>query len=236
MVSFAVYPPEKTAFSAALNTTVNVPEFALSPDGRTLAFVASAAEAKPMLWLRPIAEVAARPLPGTENAQDPFWSPDSRWVGFFADGKVKKIPAGSGAVQIVAESRADFRGGTWGPDDTILLATGSDPISRVNSAGGAITPATTLGASAETHWFPSFLPDGRHFLYTISAEQTGVYAGSLDGKTKKLLLRGNTSGVYAPPGYLLFVDGDTLMGPAFDAERLEVSGQPFLVAEHRWGE
>jgi Tol biopolymer transport system component/tRNA A-37 threonylcarbamoyl transferase component Bud32 len=230
-LSFAIYPPEKTAFSAALNTTVSVPQFALAPDGRSIVFTAEAAGARPMLWVRSMEQVSARTLPGTEDAQDPFWSPDGRWVGFFAEGKLKKIPAGGGSVQVVSQTATDFRGGTWGPDNTIVFASGTGPVYHVASAGGPATPATF--SAQNTYRYPQFLPDGRHFLHVVlGPEQGGVYAGSLDDKSAKLLVRTNTSAVYAPPGYLLFVDGDTLLGQAFDAERLEVSGQPFLIAEH----
>jgi Tol biopolymer transport system component/tRNA A-37 threonylcarbamoyl transferase component Bud32 len=234
-VSFSVYSPEGTVFSPTPNITVSVPEFALSPDGRTLAFVASATGAPPVLWVRPLAAVAARPLPGTENVQDPFWSPDSRWLGFYADGKIKKVAAAGGAVQVVAETSFEFRGGAWGPDDTILFGNGTQSISRVAAAGGPIAQIVTLDApKGTTIRVPHFLPDGRHFLYSIggSADRAGTYLGSLDGTTKKLLLHGIGTAVYAPPGYLLFVNGDSLMAQAFDAERLENRGQPFLVAEH----
>jgi Tol biopolymer transport system component len=238
VVRFAVYPSEKTAYSAALNITVDVPQFGLSPDGRTLAFVASPAGAGPTLWLRPLAELTARSLPGTENAQSPFWSPDRRWLGFYADGRVKKISVADGTVRVVAETQANFLGGTWAPDDTILFASGTEPIYRINAAGGTATQATIIGAPGEVHRFPYFLPDGHHFLFTLvgvdpsGVDPIGVYAGSLDSPTKKLLLHSSTSAVYAPGGYLLFVDGDTLMGQTFDAERLELSGRPFVVAEH----
>jgi serine/threonine protein kinase len=236
-ISVPVFPPERTAFSAAINTTVNVPSFALSPDGHSLVFSAEAAGARPMLWVRSMDHVGARRLAGTEDAQDPMWSPDSRWIGFFADGKLKKVPAAGGAVQVIAQSATDARGGAWGPDDTILFGSGTEPILSVNSAGGTTTPVTIIDASRQegTHRNPHFLPDGHHFLYSIlggKQDQDGVYAGSLDGKTKKLLVHVNTSAVYAPPGYLLFVDGDTLLGQDFDAERLELNGRPFLVAEH----
>jgi Tol biopolymer transport system component len=229
LVSFAIYPPEKTAFSAALNTTVSLPQFALAPDGRSIVFVAGSQGGKPMLWVRSMEQVSARALPGTEDAVHPFWSSDSRWIGFFAEGKLKKIPAAGGAVQIVTQTATDFRGGTWGPDDTIVFASGTGSLSRVASAGGPATPAT-FGAQNSSR-YPQFLPDGRHFLHVVLSSEQGVYAGSLDDKSTKLLVRTNTSAVYAPPGFLLFVDGDTLLGQAFDAERLEVSGQPFLIAD-----
>src|SRR5437867_399088 len=164
-ISFPVFPPEKTAFSAAINTTVNVPEFALSPDGHVLVFSAEVAGAKPTLWVRSLEQVRARELAGTEDAQDPFWSPDGRWIGFFAAGKVKKIPAAGGPVQVVAETGTDFRGGTWGSEDTILFVSGIGEILRVNSAGGKTTPVTILNAShnVATNRTPHFLPDGITF-------------------------------------------------------------------------
>jgi Tol biopolymer transport system component len=240
VVSFAVYPPDKTAFSADPNVTLNVPQFALSPDGRMLAFVANSPGGAPMLWLRPLAEVNSHVLPGTENANRPFWSPDNRWLGFYSDGKVKKVPAAGGAVQAVAETRSDFRGGAWGPDNTILFGSGAEPVYRVDAARGEVKPATTLGSSPERNIYPTFLPDGRHFLYVLQnslPEQTGIYAGSLDEKIKKMLLHVNTSVAYAPGirsqgGYLLFVDGDKLMGQAFDPAQLAVQGPIFLLAEH----
>jgi eukaryotic-like serine/threonine-protein kinase len=233
LISFSVLPPEKTAFSAAINTTVNVPQFALSPDGRAVVFGAQAPGAKPTLWVRFMEQVSARELAGTEDAQDPFWSPDGRWIGFYAAGKLKKIPASGGPVQVVTEAASDFRGGTWGPGDTILFGSGSE-IVGVNSAGGKTTPVTTSTASHNDRT-PHFLPDGNHFLYSIQAgasDQTGVYVGSLDSKTNKLLIHVASSAVYVSPGYLLFVDGDALLAQGFDAERLELKGQPFVVAEH----
>jgi hypothetical protein len=180
-----------------------------------------------MLWLRPMEDVPARVLPGTENAQDPFWSPDSRWVGFFADGNLKKLPIGGGPVQVVAEGTFDSRGGSWAPDGTMLFAPTSGPIFRV-AANGTVAPVTRLDTARQegSHRWPQLLPDGQHFVYTVlsgSAEQRGVYAGSLDGKTKKFLFKAHsdTNALYAPPGYLLFVDGDTLLAQAFDAARVE---------------
>jgi Tol biopolymer transport system component len=214
---------------------VSTPQFAVSPDGRTIVFVAAMRGSRSLLWRRSVADVAAQVLPGTEDAVGPIWSPDGRWVAFFSEGKLKKIPLAGGAVQDITQTATDTRGATWGPDDTILFASGTEPIHRVSASGGPVTSATVMDASREgSHRYPYFLPGGRHFLYTISGspDVTGVYAGSLDGTTKKRLIPPSTSAVYAPPGHLLFVDGDTLLGQAFDPDRLEVSGQPFLVSEH----
>ncbi|HEX2455773.1 MAG TPA: protein kinase [Vicinamibacterales bacterium] len=235
-ISFSVFPPEKAEFSARSNTTFNVPSFALSPDGHALVFSAQTPGGRPMLWLRSLDHVDARQLAGTEEAQDPFWSPDSRSIGFFANGMLRRVPAAGGEVKVINQAPNDFRGATWGARDTILLAGGVEGIGSMNAAGGTITPVTVVDTSLNenTHRNPSFLPDGVHFLYSVigDSDHSGVYLGSLDGKTKRLLLHVLTSAVYAQPGYVLFVDGDRLLGQAFDADRLELKGQPFFIAEH----
>ena len=229
---FYVNPPEKAAFSGAPNITVQVPQFALSPDGRAIVFAANAPGGDPMLWLRSMEQVAARPLSGTESAELPFWSPDSHWVGFFAEGKLKKIPATGGPVQVLADV-ADPFGGSWGADDSILFAKLSSSIFRVSSAGGIVTSVTKISPQ-EAHRWPQFLPDGRHFLFHVQggAEHRGIYVGSVDGETQKFLLHAEASALYALPGYLLYLDGDTLLGQTFDGARLELRGEPFTVAVH----
>jgi serine/threonine protein kinase len=235
-ISFQVFPPQGTVFSAALNTTVNVPQFALSPDGRNLVFAAKTPGTAPVLWVRSIDQVNARQLGGTEEAYDPFWSPDNRWIGFFAEGKLKKVPAAGGAVQIITQAAAENRSGTWGPQDNILFGSGTEPIFLVKSTGGKTEPVTMLDTSRQegSHRYPYFLPDGKHFLYSILgrlADQNGVYLGAIDDKAKRLLVRLNSNAIYVP-GYLLFVDGDTLLGQTFDANHLALNGEPFVVAEH----
>jgi serine/threonine protein kinase len=234
-ISIPVFPPEQADFSPRTETTLNVPSFALSPDGHAIVFSAETPGARPTLWLRTLDRVEARQLAGTDDAEDPFWSPDGRWIGFSAKGTLKKVPVLGGAVKIVTQSRTN-RSAAWGTRDTILISSGAEGIDSVNAAGGAMTRVTKIDPALHenTHRNPSFLPDGDHFLYSVigNGDQNGVYVGSLDGKTKKPLLRDLTSAVYAEPGYLLFVRGDTLLAQAFDAGRLELSGQPFFVAEH----
>jgi serine/threonine protein kinase len=235
VVSLQIFPPEKMSFSAPTNVTVSAPSFALSPDGQKLVFSAESPGTAATLWLRSMDDVAARQLVGTDNAHYPFWSPDSRWIAFVADGKLKKIPAVGGAVQIISDVTTDFRGGSWGDGDTIVFGSGRQPIRLVSSSGGKPQPITAIDPSGPeaTHRFPGLLSNGR-FLYLILGNQpdrNGVYVGSLDGKTKKFLFQLNASAVYAPPGYLLFVDGDALLAQAFDAERLELEGRRLPVAE-----
>jgi Tol biopolymer transport system component/predicted Ser/Thr protein kinase len=236
LVRFEVNPPVNGVFSEPLNTSVPAPQFDVSPDGSAIVFTASVDHGKPLLWVRPLAEPAAHPLAGTENAMLPFWSPDSRWIGFFSEKQLRKIPAAGGAAQILVESTPDDFGGAWGPDGTILYSSGSEGVSRISSSGGSPTQATVLNQSHGdvAHRWPHFLPDGHHFLYFARATlgYRGVYAGSLDGGEPKLLLKSESDAIYVAPGYLLFVDGDTLTAQRFDAGRLELSGDRIPVELH----
>jgi eukaryotic-like serine/threonine-protein kinase len=187
----SVLPPANVAISSD-----SAP--AISPDGRKLAFVAADDSGKTMLWVRPLDSLIAQPLAGTEDARQPFWSPDSRFLGFFSQSKLKKIETSGGPPQTVCDvGTVGSWGGTWGPDGVILLGGNGGnsifPIEVVSAAGGQPKPATVLDRSRQQrgHSFPQFLPDGRHFLYlALSAkrENTGVYIGSLDSKDTKRLL------------------------------------------------
>src|SRR5262245_8626897 len=238
LVRLSILPPEKTSFSGSPSFTVNVPQFEVSPDGRAIIFVAAAAGARPTLWRRTLDSVVAQSLAGTEGAEFPFWSPDSRWVGFFADGQLKKVSAVGGPVQPIADA-PDPRPGSWGPHDTIIFSRGITGILKVSSSGGLVEPVFELDASRQEgqHRFPQFLPDGTHFLFTVRSsirDYNGVYVGSLDGRTKKLLVSGaatiggQTAARYSS-GYLFFLNGDALMAQPFDTGRLELTAQPFLV-------
>jgi len=232
-IRFSVGPPEKTVFSGPPNITVPVPQFALSPDGRALVFVANSSGAEPAIWLRSFDQATPRPMPGTEHAQFPFWSPDSRWVGFFAEGKVKKVPVAGGPVQALADI-ADPFGGSWGADGSIIFAGSIHSIFRVSSSGGIVTEVTKVASSNRALW-PQFLPDGRHFLFYFQEGGTGgrrgIYVSSLDEETPKFIVRSDSSALYGWPGYLLSVDGDTLLGQEFDTAHLELRGEAFTVAQ-----
>jgi serine/threonine-protein kinase len=198
VVRLSILPPDKTLFTGQSTATVGGLQFALSPDGRAIVFAAAARGAKPTLWLRSLDAVTAHSLRGTEGAESPFWSPDNRWIGYFADGKLQKIPASGGPSQVMTANVPDNRLGSWGPDDTILFSRGTTGVLWVSSSGGTVTPVLELDKSRQegSHRFPQFLPDGRHFLFMVRsslADQAGAYAGSLDGKTKKLLIHGNTT-------------------------------------------
>jgi eukaryotic-like serine/threonine-protein kinase len=233
---FQVTLAEGTSFSSATAGQIATNSGTISPDGTRMVWGASDASGKTQLWVRSLDAIAAQPLNGTENASFPFWSPDSRIIGFFADGKLKKIGALGGSAQILCDSRATPRGGSWSRDGVIVFASsGAGPLLRVPAEGGQPAPATTLDTSLNenANRYPYFLPDGRHFLFTaVDAAGAGrIYAGSLDSKETKHLIDADANAMYAPPGYLLFTRENTLFAHRFNAERLELSGEAVPVAE-----
>jgi serine/threonine protein kinase/Tol biopolymer transport system component len=229
-VRFFVSPPERVAF-----TSLDGPA-AISPEGRCLVFAATSSEGKKSLWVRSFDSLTAKAIPGTDDAYLPFWSPDSSYIGFFAQGKVKKIKVSGGPPETLCDA-ATGRGGTWNRDGVILFSPRNrDALYRVSDKGGPVTPVTTLDQEHQenSHRWPQFLPDGRHFTYlTRSArhENGGIYLGSLDSKDTKRLLGSDSGAAYASPGYLLFVRAGALLAQPFDGTRLQLKGEPVLVAE-----
>lgn len=186
------------------------------------------------LWLRHLNVTAAGPLRGTDGARYPFWSPDSRSIGFFAEGKLKRIDIDGGSVQTLTIA-AGGRGGTWNRDGVILFAplVGS-AIFRVAAGGGDAIAVTQLAPQQNAHRFPLFLPDGRHFLYyALSSvpERGGVYIGELGRSESRRLLDSDAAAVYASTGHLLFARQGSVFAQAFDARRFQLTGDPFHVAE-----
>src|SRR5579864_3394790 len=209
----------------------------LSPDGKQLAFVAGGTEGNARLWVRALAAMTAQPLEGTEGASFPFWSPDSRSIGFFANGKLKRIDV-TGGPSIALADAPQARGGSWGPDGTILYTPSTiDPIYRVAASGGLPQKVTKLDSiRLETsHRWPQFLPDGKHFLFFAHAnvdQNNATYGASLQGGAPELLVHGDSSGIYAAPGYLLFIREGTLMAQRFDADAVRMIGEAVPVTEH----
>ena len=230
-VRFSIVAPEGAILRAPGLACQTCP--AVSPDGRLVAFLAES-EGRTLLWIRPLDSLTAQVLSGTEGASFPFWLPDSRSIGFFAQGKLNKIAISGRPPQTLSDGNP-FYGGTWNGND-IIVFTNQNRLYRISSSGGPATPVTDLDASREErlHAGPHFLPGGRHFLYFVSSrnlENSGVYVASLDSQESRFLFRSNSRAEYAPPGYLLFVRGGTLMAQAFDVEQMQVSGEPTPVAE-----
>jgi serine/threonine protein kinase len=207
-------------------------EFALSPDGRYIVMVASG-DGPQRLWLRALDKTDAQPMVGTEGADYPFWSPDSRSIGFTATGKLKRIDIAGGPPQTLANTSPP-RGGAWSSDGTILFTAVLGPLSRIPASGGEPVAATRLDPPRTVqHVFPRFLPDGRHFTYYAlgSPEAAGIYLGSLDGGEPKRLAAADSTGAYLAPSMIAFVRQTTLMVQRLDVKRGELAGDPVRLAD-----
>ena len=231
---FFIYPPEKTVFVTSARTGTSA---AISPDGRTVAFTARDASGKVQLWIRPIDSLTAQPLPGTDDAAYPFWSPDSRFIAYSVPTRLMKISASGGPPQTLCNTGlgAYVRGGSWSPDGTIVFSTAPGRgLSVVSSAGGQSMEFMRLQKGHAGYVFPWFLPDGRHFLfYTYGADDVaGVYVGSLDSADPKRLTGADTAAVYDSQNrYVLFVRQGTLLAQRFDPSALALGGESFPIAE-----
>jgi len=228
---FTMLPPEET-YWRAFNS------FALSPDGRHLAFYVDDHQGAGRLYYRSLDTLESRPLPGTEvgNPSFPFWSPDSRLVGFFAGGKLKTISISGGPPQVIADA-PDGRGGTWNAKGEILFSPGfNTPIMSVAAAGGEPKAVTKLPEDDKkhTHQWPSFLPDGRHFTYLdLGGSRADVWTrmGDIDGGADERLFSAESQAIYAPPGVLIFLRSNSLLAQPIDAATRKVSGDASLLAD-----
>jgi serine/threonine protein kinase len=212
----------------------------ISPDGRNVAFVGRASGVE-RLWIRPLDSLSSRELLGTETATFPFWSPDSRFVAFFATGKLKRVDVETGVITVICDVGLG-RGGTWNEQGTIIFNSVNDgPLLTVSAGGGKPTPLTTLDTSRQenSHRWPFFLPDGRRFLYFIRASDAdagGVYLGSLDDPVEKIrILNAPSNAVFSPPGeqrpgYVAWVRDGNLMAQPFDLGTRRVAGEPVALA------
>jgi serine/threonine protein kinase len=238
-LQFTISTPDNTQFGgppgAGTGTTA---QLAVSADGRQVAFVAQAQSSSTFsLWVRSMTTLAARQMPGTDDASFPFWSPDGRFIGFFAGGKLKKVQV-SGGPPVVLCDAPNARGGTWNGDNVIVFATLGAPLQRVSGAGGAPVAVTTLDrAHGETsHRWPHFLPDGRHVLFIAatgapgSTQPTLLKIGALDSSELATLFPLDSKMEYAS-GHVLFVRDGTLMAQSFDPTSRQWAGDAFPVAE-----
>ena len=233
----SILAPEKHRFEFAGAPPV------VSPDGRRIAFVAHPAEGPGLLWVRSFDGSSANPLPGTEGARGPFWSHDSRSLGFFAAGKLKRIDLSGSAPQTLCDAPHPGGAGSWSPEGVIIFVPESGgPIHRVAASGGATSPVTAIDRAKEFgHFWPVFLPDGRHFLYhvgsAIDRQQSGIFVGQLDSMDHRFVVQSSFNAVFAPlaaassRGHLLFLKDRVLMAQAFDVAGLRLTGEATPVAE-----
>lgn len=239
VLRLSVLPPENTAFDSVV----------IAPDGHRVAFTAYW-NGKMTLWVRDLDSIDGKPLPGTDDAALPFWSPDSRSIGFFTPFRLKVIQATGGPCRDIADVVLG-RGGTWNREGIIVFCPRPvGPLHRISSAGGTPQPVTSVDTQRDevSHGFPHFLPDGHHFLYLAASRLPGescIRIGSLDATTSKPLVRAETSALYAPvlggrSRCLLFIHNHSLMAQALDEQTWELRGDPEMIAPEinyrRWGQ
>ncbi len=234
VIRFETPPPQNGWFHLAPD---NPGPVAVSPDGRMLAYSGRSSDGVVQLWVRALDEAAGRPLSGTENAQYPFWSPDSRRIGFFSGNKLRVVEAVGGPPLALCDA-PDGKGGTWSEEGVIVFSPSyNSSLHRVPQMGGESVPVTEFDADRKdnSHRHPRFLPDGQHFLYVArsasgSAEGHSVVIGSLDGTAGRVLFRAPAAVEYAS-GHIFFVRDRTLLARPFDPNKLEFAGDSFPVAE-----
>jgi serine/threonine protein kinase/Tol biopolymer transport system component len=216
--------------------------FAVSPDGRSVAFAAAdAASGNTALWIRDFDSLNPQQIPETDGASCPFWSPDSRSVAYSAHRGLYRVVASGGPPKLICSDCNADRGGTWGRSGVILFAPDSNVgLFRVDANGGSPAAATRLDAARHetSHRFPFFLPDGRHYLFTIRSTQPdvrGVYLGELDSAGRTRLVEGSTNAAFAASrsgGYVVFARGRTLLAQSLDLSRKTVTGEPSVVVDN----
>jgi eukaryotic-like serine/threonine-protein kinase len=230
-VRFEISPPEGYAIAPG----DFAPEVVVSPDGGMIAVALADSKGKNSLWVRPLSATTAQKLDNTDGADLPFWSPDGQFIGFFADGKLEKIPPTGGSPQTICDAGSG-EGATWSQAGVILFGQGDGPVMRVGAAGGDPVPVTELEKGKfDGNVWPQFLPDGKHFLYLAvnfnARLANSVYIGSLDSLQAKLLMKNQSAGRFYPPSHLLFVRDSTLLAQALDTGRMELQGEPIRIAE-----
>ena len=229
VVQTEINPPDKTSFSGD-------GWMALSPDGGKLVFGAATSDGKNQLWLRSLDSGHAQPIAGTDNGNTPFWSPDSKSIGFFNGSSLERVDAAGGPVQTLARAPGGYASASWAPDGTILFnPINGSSLLKISAKGGQATRVTGLAGGIDSiPRDPWFLPDGRHFLFwsgTTGVARGTIHVGSLESSDSPALTEADSGAVYAC-GRILFLRGTTLMAQPFDARTLKLSDEAVPVAEH----
>ncbi len=229
---FIIRPPQGDSSGQRVRGTP-----AISPDGTKLVYgVAGGPSGVPGLYVRSLDQFDTRPIPGTEGGQSPFFSPDGQWVGFWANGALRKVPVDGGPVVTIAEM-GEVLSASWGPNDRIVFAGFFSGLRQVSGSGGPAEPLTTLGGGAAgdvAHYAPEVLPGGGAVLFTSSDGETanGIAVASMETGEWRIVIEGGMGPSYSPTGHIVFARGDgSVWAVPFDVERLEVRGEPVLAMD-----
>jgi Tol biopolymer transport system component len=206
----------------------------LSPDGKQFAMVETSGGVA-RLWVRSLDQLSGHVLLGTEGVESPFWSPGSDFIGFFADGKLKRVDLYGAPPRIVCDAPGIAAGGSWSIRNVILFGSERGLLS-VSAAGGSPQPVTELDKSRNetSHVQPFFMPDGRHFLFlarSANSENNAIFVGELGKPTKKFVVNSEVQALFAPPDHLIYLRGTALMRQSFDPRSLEIDGEPTKIAD-----
>jgi Tol biopolymer transport system component len=220
------------AFSPPPNLAFNDREYdyaVISPDGQKIVFTAYVANGKSALYLADLNSPGATPLPGTDDALEPFWSPESKTIAFGSQGKLKRVEIAGGNSRVICDA-ARMTGGAWSKNGVIVFGPDyGQPLFKVPADGGEPEQVTTEDGTG-THRFPNFLPDGKHFTFTRqNPSGAGIWVGSLDSRELKQLSPAPSACIYAD-GRLLYVRNQVLVAQEFDADKLQLTGEPATIA------
>jgi Tol biopolymer transport system component len=228
---FAMPPPDGVVLAAI---GANASHLAVSPDGHYVAFVADDAEHNRAIWVRALDSLSARRLDRTERVSFPFWSPDSQHIAYFSGGKLMRVPVAGGAPLTICDAPAGL-GGSWfqpaGEDGAIVFAPAAGPLQRVPAQGGVPAPVTTLADGETAHSYPQFLPDGQRFLYFARGKMTGIYVQSVGSNERTFVMESVGRAAFSPPGFLLYLQDNTLVAHRWSLETLRLEGEPVAIAE-----
>jgi len=229
---FSFAPPEGAALQIDTQGVAGIGALAVSPDGRRIAFVAQSGP-RSQIWIRSLDAVAAQPLPGTEGAVSPFWSPDNKSIAFFSGQKLRRVEIAGGPSIALCEASPGLSG-SWGGHGVIVFSPGAGTaLKKVPASGGAPSDATVLEGGETGHARPWFLPDGRHFLYRalIGANRGQIFVTSLDSPGRTALVEADSTNSVYSQGHILFLRERSLMAQPFDPDRLTIGGDPVPVVE-----
>jgi hypothetical protein len=233
-IEVSISPPAGVTWAPAVGDSGRNTILALSPDGRRIVY-SGRTEDDTALWIRSVDRADDRQLPGTDDGMSPFWSQDGTSIGFFTDDSLKRLDLTGPSVPVTLCAVSSHRGGTWGPDDTIVFGRIPGGLRSISARGGMPMPVTQLASGDTDNIRPYFLPATRQLLYRATGRNpmnNSFYVMSLGSDERQLVLQSEAGNVMYAAGHLLFMNGNNLVAQPFDATRLTVTARAVPIAEN----